>query len=123
MKKKTVPLPKLLKKAQIIFNKFIRERDKDKGCISCVAEVEQAGHYRSQGSYSSLRFNEVNCNGQCVRCNHFKSGNLIDYRIGLVKKYGEEKVIYLESVKPYKKWTRFELEAIIKQYSYETKSL
>jgi len=115
-KKKLISLPKLLKKAQIVFNKWIRERDKQKGCISCGAEVEQAGHYRSQGSYSSLRFNEVNVQGQCVRCNHFLSGNHIDYRIGLVKRYGEQKVQYLESIKPMKKWSRFELEAIIEQY-------
>lgn len=114
--KKTVPLPKLLKKAQVVFNSFVRSRDKDLGCISCGAEVEQAGHYRSQNQYSSLRFNEVNVQGQCIRCNHFLSGNLIDYRIGLVDRYGEQKVLHLESVPGFKKWSRTELEAIIKLY-------
>jgi hypothetical protein len=114
--KKPIPLPKLLKKAQIVFNAWIRERDKDKGCISCGAEITEAGHYRSQGHYGSLRFNEMNTNGQCVRCNRFLHANLIEYRKGLVKRYGEEKVLMLESVGGFKKWTRFELESIIKEY-------
>ncbi len=48
----------------------------------------------------------------------FLSGNLINYRKGLVKKYGEEKVLMLENIRSkVKKWSRFELEWIIKTYS------
>jgi hypothetical protein len=115
--KKIVSLPKLLAKAQKVFNAWIRERDRDKGCISCGAEITEAGHYRSQGHYSSLRFNEVNTNGQCVRFNRYLHGNLIEYRKGLVKRYGEHKVLLLESIGGFKKWSRTELEAIIKMYS------
>jgi len=107
----------LLKKAQIIFNKWIRERDKDNGCISCGAEVQHAGHYYSQGHHSALRFNEMNVNGQCLRCNNFLHGNLINYRKGLVRKHGEDKVLMLESgVNKVKKWSRVELLAIIQLY-------
>ena len=119
-KKKIVPLPKLLAKAQKIFNAHIRERDKYKGCISCGAPVEHAGHYFSAGHYSALRFNEMNTNGQCLRCNNFLSGNLINYRKGLVKRYGEQKVLMLENsaeVRSCKKWDRTTLEAIIQEYS------
>lgn len=115
--KKIIPLPTLLKRAQIVFNAFIRTRDQDKGCISCSGEVQQAGHYLSQGHHSGLRFNEVNTNGQCVRCNCFLHGNLINYRQGLIKRYGEEKVLLLERSISFKKWSRFELEAIIIMYS------
>jgi len=114
--KKSITLPKLLKKAQIVFNKWIRNRDKDKGCVSCGGEIHHAGHYRAQGNFSSLRFNEMNCQGQCLPCNYHKHGNLIEYRKGLVSRYGEEKVLWLENVKPMKKWTRFELEQIIRIY-------
>jgi len=113
------PLPKLLKRAQDVFNRFIRERDKDKGCISCGAPVEQAGHYFSQGHHSALRYNEINTNGQCVRCNMYLSGNLIKYRQGLVKRYGAEKVERLElhaDLKKAFKWSRIELEQIINKY-------
>jgi hypothetical protein len=115
--KSQISLPKLLAKAQKIFNAWIRSRDRDKGCISCGGPVEHAGHYLSQGHHSALRFNEMNTNGQCVRCNTFLHGNLINYRIGLVKRYGEEKVLFLESNKnAVKKWGRVELLAIIQMY-------
>jgi hypothetical protein len=116
---KTVPLPKLLKKAQDVFNRFIRERDKDAGCISCGGPVEQAGHFFSQGHHSALRYNEQNTNGQCRKCNLFLSGNLIYYRIGLVKRIGSEAVENLERMAQanrLKKWSREELNEIINKY-------
>lgn len=119
MAKKLVPLPNLLKRAQSVFNTWIRLRDKDKGCISCGGAVEQAGHYFSQGHHSALRFNEMNNNGQCVRCNMYLSGNLIKYRQGLVNRYGEAKVKMLErssEINRVKKWSRLELEWIIINY-------
>jgi hypothetical protein len=119
--KKQLSLPKLLKKAQDTFNAFIRLRDCEKGCISCGGAVEQAGHYFSAGHHSSLRFNEVNVNGQCVRCNCYLHGNLIHYRAGLINRYGEAKVLHLEAVgrRTVKKWSRAELEAIIQLYKEE----
>ena len=117
---KQISLPKLLAKTQIVFNRFIRERDRDKGCISCGASISEAGHYYSQGHHSALRFNEVNTNGQCTRCNRFLHGNLINYRHGLVKRYSQQQIDLLDSVgtrSPVKKWTRFELEEICKKYS------
>jgi hypothetical protein len=119
--KKQLALPKLLKKAQDTFNAYIRLRDCNKGCISCEGPVEQAGHYFSAGHHSLLRFNEVNTNGQCVRCNCYLHGNLIHYRAGLVKRYGEAKVLHLESAarRTVKKWSRAEIEAIIQHYRDE----
>ena len=115
--KKLTPLPKLLEKTQRIFNAYIRERDKQ--CISCGGPVEQAGHYHSQGHHSALRFNPINTNGQCRRCNMFLHGNLIKYRQGLVEKHGEDIVLRLEeeaNKNRLKKWSRAELEEIIKKY-------
>lgn len=119
IEKKLKSIPTLLKLAQKVFNCWIRARDKDKGCISCGREVTEAGHYYSMGHYSALRFNEINTNGQCTRCNCFLSGNLIKYRQGLVKRYGEQKVLDLErsvAIRTVKKWSRFELEQLIKMY-------
>jgi len=118
VKSKLVPLPKLKKKAQDIFNKWIRNRDAEERCISCGGPVEQAGHYFSSGHFSALTFNEMNVNGQDIRCNMFLNGNLIYYRQGLIRKYGEDKVKKLEKlaeVRTYK-WSRTELEEIIKKY-------
>lgn len=126
MKNSELPLPKLLKKAQDVFNAYIRKRDADLGCISCGGEVENAGHYFSVGQYSALRFNEMNVNGQSVHCNMYRHGNLIHYRQGLVRKYGEEKVKWLEDYankNRLKKWSRFELDLIIKEYKEKIKHL
>jgi hypothetical protein len=48
----------------------------------------------------------------------YLSGNLIKYRKGLVKRYGEEFVLRLESEAEQrtKKWSRDELEIIIETY-------
>jgi hypothetical protein len=126
MKRKTIsrskltPLPKLLKKAETVFNKWIRERDKDKGCISCSGSVDHAGHYFPVGGHSALRFDELNVNGQCVGCNTYKHGNLIYYRQGLVDRYGIFEVEVWESEcmsNKVKKWSREELNEIIKKYT------
>lgn len=110
-------IPALTKKAQTVFNAWIRRRDSDKGCISCGGQVDHAGHYLSAGHHGHLRFNEMNVNGQCLRCNNFLHGNLINYRQGLVNRYGKQKVQYLEScAHGVKKWSKTELQAIIETY-------
>lgn len=117
--KKLLSIPALTKKAQDVFNRWIRKRDENKPCISCGGPVTEAGHYYSAGHYSSLRFNEMNVNGQCTKCNCFLHGNLIKYRHGIVARYGSKKLDELEitiSVRTVKKWSRFELEQIIKMY-------
>ena len=56
MKKKKT-LPKLKKECQVVFNAFIRERDKDLPCISCGRKLGlQAGHYYPTQGYDGLRF-------------------------------------------------------------------
>ena len=82
-----------LKELQLIFNKYIRLRDKDKPCISCSGwfENKDAGHYFSVGSTPALRYHELNCWGQCRHCNSYLSGNLINYREGLILRIGQKK--------------------------------
>jgi len=91
------------KKAQAMFNCFIRLRDAHLGCISCDKPSNwvgqwAAGHYRTVGAHPELRFDEDNAHKQCNRdCNGMKSGNIVEYRIRLVIKIGEPKVLQLES--------------------------
>jgi hypothetical protein len=116
-KKTTTTIPKLTAKAQRIFNNYIRQRDKDLGCISCGGRVDHAGHYFSVGAHSALRFSEQNCHGQCIGCNCYKHGNLIRYRQGLVERIGETAVRELEAEKNLvRKWSRTDLEEIIITY-------
>lgn len=105
-------------RAQKVFNAWIRQRDQDKGCISCNAKITEAGHYLSAGHHSALRFNETNTNGQCYRCNRLLHSNAIYYRQGLINRYGEQKVLLLESSARHavKKWSKIELQWIIENY-------
>ena len=110
----------LKKKAQNVFNAWIRKRDDGLPCISCGSgQPEHAGHYFSAGHNSKLRFDERNVAGQCIRCNYFLHGNQIGYRKGLIKRIGIEAVEQLESeasVKGAYKWDRYSLIAIIEKY-------
>lgn len=118
--KKEPKLSELKKMVQRKVNAYVRERDKDLPCISCgkYSTTWHCGHYVSQGSSGALRYDFDNLNKQCASCNLFKHGNLIEYRIGLVKKIGANRVQLLESMRhDIKRWTKEELENIIKSLS------
>lgn len=88
-----------LKDLQFHINKFIRLRDKDLPCISCntfKCEEFHAGHYIAT-THQYLRFNELNIHKQCSYCNTHLRGNLIPYRIELIKRIGLDKVEWLEN--------------------------
>jgi hypothetical protein len=82
------------------FQKWARLRDKDLPCISCdkFTKLNDGGHYKKAEVYSGLIFNEYNVNLQCRKCNRFLNGNELNYRIGLIKKIGEDKVLELEEL-------------------------
>lgn len=121
------PLAYFLAKAQKACNAFIRERDSGLGCISCGrknADVWNAGHYISVGANSSLRFNEDNIHSQCARpCNMDKSGNIVEYRKGLLLKIGEERLNFLESWHQPIKMTRESAEQIEQYFLHKLKKL
>jgi hypothetical protein len=103
------------KEAQQAFNAFIRERDKDLPCISCGRHHQgqyHAGHYRSVGSSPELRFEPLNVHKQCAPCNNHKSGNVVEYRISLVKRIGVDKVEWLEGPHEPKRYDIEDLKAI-----------
>ncbi len=108
-----------VQEVQVEFNKFIRARDARNPCISCGrssgAKVN-AGHYRPTSTAPELRFNEINCYLQCEHCNTFKSANLVEYRVALVKKIGEPLVLWLEGPHKPLKPTIEELQWLKKYY-------
>ena len=113
------------KELQVIFNKFIRLRDKGLNCISCnkPAKKENAGHYRSVGGNPELRFEELNNNLQCEYCNTYLHGNLIDYRINLIKKIGIKKVEWLEGKHDPKHYTIEQIKGLKVMYRLKIKQL
>lgn len=115
----------LMKKAQKVFNEFIRLRDDDV-CISCekpLGDKYDAGHYIAS-TYKVHTFNENNVHSQCVHCNQYQSGNLLEYRERLIEKIGSEAVWWLENTKhdEYKP-TREELKQLIEEYKQKVKDL
>lgn len=115
-----------LSEAQAVFNKFIRLRDAKKNCISCggkLGEKYDAGHYKSRGAHPELRFEELNTHAQCVRCNQHLSGNLINYRKGLLIRIGAEKLDWLEGNHEPLKLTIPEIQALIAEYKAKVKEL
>lgn len=114
----------LEEKAQDLINKRVRSRDSANGffiCISCnelkPTKQMNAGHYYPKEFYKSVRFDLNNIHGQCVRCNKYLSGNLIEYRKNLLLKIGEknlEQLDRLSELKNYKFTRAFLVELIEK---------
>ncbi|TWC27686.1 MULTISPECIES: recombination protein NinG [unclassified Pseudomonas] len=118
--------PEHLKDTQIAFNAWVRERDAELPCISCGRHHQgkyDAGHYRTVGSNPALRFEPLNCHRQCSPCNTQLSGNIVNYRIALVKRIGAEQVEWLEGPHEPKKYTVEELKAMTADYRAKTKDL
>lgn len=115
-----------LKEAQAAFNAVIRERDKDLPCISCNRHHSgqfHAGHYRSVGSSPELRFEPLNVHKQCAPCNNHKSGNVVEYRISLVKRIGLERVEWLEGPHEPKRYTIEDVKALKAKFRAELRAM
>jgi hypothetical protein len=121
--------PQLVKIAQVSFNKFIRERDLLKPCISCgkppstESNQTDAGHFRSVGSAPHMRFVEDNVHGQCKHCNQYLAGNVLAYRKGLIERIGLERVEQIEADQTVRKYTKEGLQEIARHYKAEAKRL
>ena len=115
-----------VKDTQQAFNAWVRVRDAALPCVSCGRHHEgqyHAGHYRTVGANPELRFEPLNAWKQCAPCNNHLSGNLINYRISLLQRIGEEKVAWLEGPHEPKKYTVEELKAMAADYRAKTREL
>lgn len=120
-----------LREAQQAFNAFIRERDRLAGyrCISSGRPLDwngnavDAGHYRSTGAAPHLRFDESNCHAQSKHDNRYLSGNVAEYRIGLIERIGLEAVGALERDQSVRRYTIEDLQAIKALYRQKFKDL
>ena len=116
----------LTKKAQKYCNDYIRARDKDLPCVSCGNELGKkfdAGHYFNS-TYSGTRFDVNNIHAQCVTCNHHKSGNLLEYQIGIEKRVGGIELFELHQRAHEKRvYTKEELRSITEMFKEMKKNL
>ncbi len=90
-------ISKLKKELDKWFSLYIRLRDaNDFGLVQCFTcgvvkpynKGMQCGHFQSR-SHLSTRFDEVNCQPQCVGCNMFKQGEQYKFALNIDAKYGE----------------------------------
>ena len=111
---------------QKAFNAWIRARDIGLPCVSCGRHHNgqwQAGHFKSVGGHPALRYEPLNVWRQCAPCNTHKSGDLLNYRVELVRRIGEDKVLWLEGPHEPKKYTIDELKELAAHYRALTREL
>ena len=114
--------------AQQQFNKWVRLRDRGLPCISCGTTDPNiqyaAGHYRTTGSCPELRFTPDNCHSQCNKnCNLHKSGNIVEYRINLLKRIGQERLDVVEGPHEPLRLTIPEIKELTQKYRKLAKQL
>lgn len=113
-KKQKIPtITVMRRKADALFGHYVRLRDAElvgniswqAECTSCGkiytvrwydedsgkwrwGKQDNIGHFVGRGNFC-LRYDEMNCNVQCVRCNKWLSGNNAAYSKGIDAKYGD----------------------------------
>jgi hypothetical protein len=119
---------KAMARADKYFSQYIRFRDTPCFCPTCGAyityETSDCCHYIGRG-HLNTRYSEMNCHAGCRKCNRFKSGEAVRYRMWLVEKYGEQKVQELERLAFLAGggFKSFDLDMIADQYKQKIKAL
>jgi hypothetical protein len=107
-------VPQLIAEADRAFCAWIRARDAGLPCICCGETAKSssltggewdAGHYRSRGAASHLRYHEDNCHAQLKQCNR-RAFDVAAYRARLIERIGLARVEALEDDNGTHKWTR-----------------
>lgn len=106
-------------------SRYIRQRDNGV-CISCGKKDDwkkmQAGHYIPKSRGLSIYFEEKNVHCQCVSCNIYRSGNLSDYAVQMVRKYGANILEELDKQRRLTiKYTKQDYYDMIEYYKKKTK--
>ena len=121
------PLRKnLIKELDSVFSQYIRLRYAKKEIAECVTcgkkdhwKKLQNGHFMSRSNYST-RWDEDNCQVQCMGCNVFKQGEQYKYSLYLGNKLSEE--LYIKS-KQIVKFADVELIDMIDYYKQQVNVL
>lgn len=126
MKKDMLTKSDYIKILQQLVNRFVRQRDGN-FCISCNKAVKgkiDAGHLFSVGNYPSVRFDERNINSQCIRCNQYNGGSIIEYRKHLINKIGLKEFEDLDKLAHQNRiYGIVELKEMIEHYKNKLKNI
>lgn len=110
-----------------IFSKYVRLKNADKNgyntCASCGKREHwkdmDAGHFVSRNHYT-LRWDERNVWPQCKYCNRFRNGNIDEYAIFMIDKYGPDILKELNQEKhKIAKYSQQEYEDMIAHFTEE----
>lgn len=124
-------ISKLKKKLDVLFSQYIRRRNADHlgrvKCFTCGVEKhwkeQQAGHFQSR-SHHSTRWDEVNVQVQCVKCNMFRQGEQYKFGLYLDQRFGDGTAEELENrAKTIVKLNRVDYEEAIERYKQKINEL
>ena len=116
------------KLTQSTVNRLCLLLDSGKPCVSCGrpdqgGRLRNAGHFKSRGANSALRYDLLNVHGQCTYCNLYNSGAVEGYRQGLLERYGSAILDYLDTAPRVRAWTAQELIQMRSEISEEIRRL
>jgi len=122
--------PKLIKKLDAIFSKWVRVRDSENWlitCVSCRKKIERKKahncHFLSRSNYNYRR-DPRNTNAGCSGCNTYRPEyHLREYTIWMIDTYGRELVDEMRTNKRLAKITVSRLQEQIEYYTKELKTL
>lgn len=123
------PYQNAVKRLDVAFAKFVRQRDAPKGsgrCCSCSKYIlysqGDSGHFVNR-KHMATRWNETNSHLQCIACNRFDEGNAAGYTLFMIDKYGRGHVEYLRALsRETAKFTIPEIELLIVDYRKRLKN-
>ena len=124
-------ISKLKKKLDVLFSQYIRRRNADHlgrvKCFTCGVEKhwkeQQAGHFQSR-SHHSTRWDEVNVQVQCVKCNMYRQGEQYKFGMYLDQRFGDGTAEELENrAKTIVKLNRVDYEEAIERYKQKINEL
>lgn len=118
------------KKLDTIFSRYIRLKETKDGwgkCCSCgkIKSYEQldAGHFINR-KWRATRWDERNVHIQCIACNRFGEGDAAGYALFMLDRFGRDTIELLQSLsRTTAKYSDFEGELMIKEYSQKVKQL
>tara|TARA_R100001530_G_scaffold103688_1_gene72178 strand:- start:142 stop:546 length:405 start_codon:yes stop_codon:yes gene_type:complete len=124
-------ISKLKKELDKWFSLYIRLRESTidgvTQCFTC-GKIDyhnklQCGHFQSR-RHLATRWDEQNCQVQCVGCNMFKAGEQFKFHLNLNAKYGEDTSINLQhKAMQSVKITRVEYQDYISYYKEAVENL
>ena len=124
--RKPLTIPKLKKKLDTVFSRWVRLSETDNGwgrCVTCgrtkMFKELDAGHFISRNC-TPLRWDIRNVHIQCQRCNRFLGGQIEEYFLWMENEYGRDVVDEMISrkhdmFKLKRKWLEEQIEILKKK--------